>query len=203
MLVARWKKLMANMGMKENKATCDALVQAYSEAHRQYHTLVHLESVLSLLDQYQHLAQHTHEIELALWFHDAIYQPKSTSNELESAQWARTFLNQNQINPQSTARIEQLIDATSHTGASGTVDEKLISDIDLAILGRPKTDYETYTHSVRFEYQHVPISLYREKRKAVLQGFLNRPKIYLTEALHDRFEEQARRNIFDEIRGLE
>lgn len=60
-----------------------------SEPHRKYHTLRDLDECCEKLDEVRALAQHPAEVELALWFHDAIYDVKRRDNEKKSADWAR------------------------------------------------------------------------------------------------------------------
>ena len=52
------------------------LAARYGEPHRKYHTLQHLEECFEKLDEVRTLAEHPAEIDLALWFHDAIYNVK-------------------------------------------------------------------------------------------------------------------------------
>jgi len=202
MLLIRWKKLMTRMGMKENKETFDALIRSYSEAHRRYHTLAHLESVLTTLDKYESLAEHKGELELGLWFHDAVYQPYSTTNEFNSAEWARQFLEQSQVSSRSTDLVVRLINATSHTKKPDVSDERLILDIDLSVLGQSEDVYAEYSDGVRHEFRRVPYYLYRKKRKSLLLKFLSRARIYSTEGFFLALEDKARSNIRREVRTL-
>lgn len=76
-----------------------------------------------------------------------------------------------------------------------THDAQLLVDIDLAILGASKSRYDQYEKQVRFEYQWVDEVLYRHKRAQLLEQFLSRPTLYLTEAFQARFEDIARANL--------
>ncbi|WP_427911567.1 HD domain-containing protein [Ramlibacter sp. MMS24-I3-19] len=81
---ATWRELGADM---VNGGLMNQLVAAYSERHRHYHTLQHLRECLAHADAVRTLAKRPAEIELALWFHDAVYDPRSTDNEQRSARW--------------------------------------------------------------------------------------------------------------------
>ncbi len=73
----RWLALMAQLGLQDNRDQWRALQNAYAEKHRHYHTDEHIAACLHHLDVTWHLAENPVEIELALWFHDAIYKPRS------------------------------------------------------------------------------------------------------------------------------
>ena len=85
----RWNRLLTALGIVAGESECfDALLAAYSEKHRHYHTIKHIDHCLRELDGAKSLAHDPAEVELALWFHDAIYDPHSSKNEERSADWA-------------------------------------------------------------------------------------------------------------------
>ncbi len=84
-----WRQGWRDIGVAQpNMALCDELMARYSEPHRHYHTLQHLEECLSLFASLRDLAAHPAELEIALWFHDAIYDVKRDDNEALCAEWA-------------------------------------------------------------------------------------------------------------------
>lgn len=90
-LHASWVRAWTGIGSATHgEPTYRALVARYSEAHRRYHTLQHLRECLGLFDSVRHLASRAAEVEVALWFHDAIYDVERHDNEAQSAVWART-----------------------------------------------------------------------------------------------------------------
>lgn len=198
----RWQALMNNLGLSAEFSCYEALYQAYSERHRHYHTVAHIEAMLTHLDGVVDLAERPAELELAIWFHDAIYKPLSKTNEKDSAQWAKTFLAGCGYDEAGIARIVKLIMATLHTGAVNTCDEQLIVDIDLTILGTPPSVYDVFERNVRREYKAVPWFIYRRKRKAVLASFLDSPRIYHTDTFRDKYESAASANIQRAIAAL-
>ncbi|MFC3152261.1 N-methyl-D-aspartate receptor NMDAR2C subunit [Litoribrevibacter euphylliae] len=199
---ARWQALMTRLGLSENQTTFDALIAAYSEKHRRYHDLSHLAAVLESLDQVEELTSQKDLIELALWFHDAIYKTKSSGNEAKSAQWARTFLTENEANEETINKVVEFIMATEHNYVPVDEDQKLIVDIDLAILGRSEEVYTKYQQDVRQEYAWVPKFIYTRKRRALLTSFLARPRIYSCDVFYEALEANARQNISRELEGL-
>ena len=202
MLLSRWQHLMKLMELPENLATYHALIKAYSEKHRKYHNVSHLDSVFTWLDSVDHLTVNKGPIELALWFHDAIYKPFSSSNESDSADWARKFLDENNISQQTQELVYQLVMATSHSSIPKSDDEKLIVDIDLSILGQPEDRYEAFSTAVRSEYRLVPSSIYARNRRSVLVASLNRERIYSSEFFYKTLEKQASKNLQSELNRL-
>lgn len=202
MLLHRWKTLMAHLSLPENLHTYSALIDAYSEKHRFYHDLSHLEAVLECFDKVESLAEQEYLVELALWFHDAIYQPFSKENEKNSAEWACRFLEANGFNQQVRATVNDLIMATCHAGQAASNDQELIVDIDLSILGQAESVYKQYAVAVRKEYSQAPGLIYRPKRKALLSDFLAWERIYHFDCFYQAYELQARNNLMEEIRNL-
>ena len=163
--------------------------QRYSEGHRHYHTLMHINHMLELLP-------HVDETVLAaVWFHDAIYD--GPFNEERSAALAREALTEFVFDENSIARVEELILATKSHSPSAAAQELL--DADLAILGSDPERYREYVAQVRKEYAHVPESIFRAARNRILKSFLDRPRIYLTDRFYELIEQQARENLQREI----
>lgn len=200
MNIDRWQRLLESLGAARETETFERLNVAYAESHRAYHTERHIDECLSLFDEVRELAANPPEVEFALWFHDAIYEPISKANEERSAQWAADFLESSQVPPESIARIRGHILATRHTDTLTCGDTALVVDIDLAILGAEPARYEEFERDVRKEYRWVPGVLYRSKRTEVLQSFLDRPRIYHADLIFSRFERNARANLANAIR---
>lgn len=78
----------------------------------------------------------------------------------------------------------------------------MLVDIDMAILGAPAARFAQYTRQIRAEYAWVPPEVYAVKRRAVLQGFLDREQIYTTPAVAQRLEPRARDNLAKAILSL-
>jgi predicted metal-dependent HD superfamily phosphohydrolase len=89
----------------------DELVARYSEPHRKYHTLQHLAECLAHVEAVGHLAEQPGEVEIALWFHDGIYDTQGHDNERQSADWARAVLEGHGAPPATGAQRLQVQDA--------------------------------------------------------------------------------------------
>ncbi|MGH7628310.1 MAG: HD domain-containing protein [Gemmatimonadales bacterium] len=202
MNIERWSELMRAFDFGVNEEMFNSLRVAYSEAHRHYHTGEHVQACLRHLDSCSAQTDEPKEIELALWFHDAIYKPLSSNNERMSADWAATFLLANSVNREIIARVHRLIMATEHNAPTNTKDESILVDIDLSILGATIEVYTAFEEAVRREYRIVPMFIYRRKRTKVLNSFLRRPRIYQNEPFRSEREQQARVNLSNAISQL-
>lgn len=200
-LVASWRRAWCGLGLDRPDAETgrlalrDALVQAWSEPHRRYHSLRHLLECISLLEVHLRVADRPAEVEMALWFHDAIYALRARDNEARSADWAATALQAAGLDAAACARIHALVMATRHAALPVGIDQCLVVDVDLAILGADTERFDEYQVQVRQEYAWVPAPLFRAKRKEILVRLLARESIYSTPELHASLEEPARANL--------
>lgn len=195
-LQSSWNRCWQSLGTSgDGLVLMQRLVSAYGEPQRKYHTVQHLSECLSLLQENLHLAQKPAEVEIALWFHDAIYDIKASDNEARSADWAAAELKRAGVAPESIDRVKAHILATRHSALPQGQDQMLLVDIDLAILGAPRARFDEYEVQVRAEYGWVPGFLFRTKRRDVLAGFLARQPIFNTPTLRESLEGQARENL--------
>nr|WP_288357875.1 N-methyl-D-aspartate receptor NMDAR2C subunit [uncultured Pseudomonas sp.] len=190
-----WARAWSGLGLQPDASLFEALLAAYAEPQRHYHGLQHLEECLALFEQVRDLAEHPEEVEIALWFHDAVYDVRGTTNERQSADWAVRALLSCEASQPTQNRVEQLIMATRHDAAPVDGDERLLVDIDLSILGAAPERFAEYDRQIRAEYSWVPEPVYSMKRKAVLSSFLARPSIYSTAYFRERCEALARINL--------
>jgi predicted metal-dependent HD superfamily phosphohydrolase len=201
---ASWQRLWRELGADPVPAGLyNQLVAAYSEEQRQYHTLQHLRECLAHLDAAASLALHPAEVELALWFHDAVYDPLRNDNEERSAEWAWRSILAAGCGEDLAQRVQALVLATKGHSASDDADTRLLLDIDLAILGAAPARFDEYERQVRAEYAHVTEAEYRFGRAEVLAAFLGRPRVYLTAVFHDALEHRARENLGRSLSALQ
>jgi predicted metal-dependent HD superfamily phosphohydrolase len=200
-LLPRWSGLWMALGVLR-APNVGPLIDRYSSPARHYHNLGHLRACLAELDRVRHLACDAPGVELALWYHDAIYDPTRSDNEQRSADLAREDSKRAGLSPERIELIVSLILATRHDSPPATADQRLIVDIDLAILGGEQAEFDAYEVAIRQEYAHVPESDFRRGRAAILQRFLDRPRIYTTDYFHGKYEAAARANLRRSIDGL-
>jgi predicted metal-dependent HD superfamily phosphohydrolase len=207
-LAAQWHQLTAPILASETRreATLQQLLAAYTEPGRHYHTLHHIQA---LLDAVQRAAASLHDVpvvQLAVWFHDAVYSPLRSDNETRSAALALKFLAETTLEHSRQQRVALLIERTKdHTQVHPDEDPdlQLFLDADLSILGASEKDYWQYARQVHAEYSVVPDMLYRQGRRNVLEKLLTTPILYRTPPYRDRLDAAARRNLQAELHAWE
>jgi predicted metal-dependent HD superfamily phosphohydrolase len=192
---ALWRESWEALGAIGTAAELEAVLAAWSEPQRHYHDPRHLHECLTRWQAWKSQARHPGEVALALWYHDVVYRPQAGDNEQRSAEWAARAMREAGLDSECVDRVHALIMATRHDAPAQTLDEQLLVDIDLAVLGAEPSRFDEYDRDVRAEYAWVPEALYRSKRREVLQGFAQRERIYQTQAAFDELEGQARANL--------
>ena len=198
----RWLIRMTHLSLTCDQSEFLTLATMLDEPGRAYHNANHIVDCLSQLDACESDFENTDEVEFAIWLHDAVYDPRRTDNEAKSAELASAILHRCDASPSMIANIRRLILATKHIALPIQSDERLITDIDLSILGRDVPVYDRYEAAIREEYSWVPWDVYRSKRMEVLDSFLARDRIYSTSWFFDRYESRARHNIRRAIDAL-
>lgn len=198
-----WQRIWQGLtGRPGDPVLLQALLDRYCEPHRRYHTLEHLDACFRHFESVRGQAAHPDEVELALWFHDAVYAIRAPDNEQKSADWARSAMREAGIPEASVQRVYALVMVTRHDCAPQTPDQEILLDVDLSILGARPQVFDAYEDQIRAEYAAVPVADFRSNRRRILQGFLDRPKIYHTPEFGTRLEAQARENLRRSIAAL-
>ena len=200
-----WFSLCKEAGIAA--ATADTLLQAlttgYHTPHRAYHNLEHIAACLQAAQPYLTYTDDPVAVQLAIWYHDLIYDTRASDNERQSAQYAHQALLASGVAGSLLTEVPRLILTTqTHQADVDDRNAHLLLDVDLAILGAAAPIYQWYAQAIREEYQWVPDEAYCQGRGRVLQQFLQRPQIYFTEPFTVQFEVQARYNIYQEIQSL-
>jgi predicted metal-dependent HD superfamily phosphohydrolase len=196
----RWTRACMEVGVAPDESDYRRVRRSWNSMSRHYHTLTHLDACLREFDGARDLATRAGEVELALWFHDAIYRSWRRDNEEQSAALAARVLRAASI--ECVERIRQLVLATSHREEGFAGDTALVVDIDLSILGRPPEIYAQFERAIRREYWWVSRAKYVAGRRAVLQKFLGRRAIYQHDRFYAQYEKQARANLEAESERL-
>lgn len=199
----RWLDLCRRANAQGDfEAVYARLAAAYGEPSRAYHTLDHVAFCLDELGPARHLAAYPEEVEMALWFHDAVYVPCAADNEARSAELARAACRELKLHKAFGKRVFHHVIATQHHATPPTVDGQLVADADLAILGHPQAAFDAYERGVRQEHAAVAEAEFRPGRAAVLRALLARPVLYATEPFRVRYEAAARANLERSLRRL-
>jgi len=185
-----------------------ALEAAYASPPRAYHDFNHVADVLR---HYEAVAAgpgwvQPLEVRLAVLYHDAVYEAARKDNEARSAAFAREeiarWLPDARVD---AARVAELIELTARHGqfrpedfgkTAVADDTRHFLDCDMAILGAEPPQFDAYDRAIAAEYRgHVPGWLFRINRRRFLKSLLARPRIYLSDFFHERFDAQARSNL--------
>lgn len=206
-----WKRLCEELRIEEvdTQLGFQEFVRRYGEPHRAYHTLAHIQDCLEQFECVRHQCEYPLAVEMAIWFHDFVYDVQRKDNEAESQRAALRFLNRVYAKQRPSQDFENVIALTmqhifftGHTKTAEKNDTRIMVDIDLSILGRDLETYDRYTKQIREEYKSVLKPLYVLARRKVMGTFLARPHIYETPYFREHYELQARKNIERELREL-
>lgn len=206
MLENAWHQTLDGAGLKGPKASLlfQDLCRRYSEAGRAYHNLGHIAAMLHTVACFANEVPDLNAVSLAVWFHDAVYDPRQKDNEEQSAAYASSALKEAGASSRLLLTVETLILATkTHTALPDDRNCQLLLDADLAVLGSSQMAYEEYANAIRAEYAWVAEADYRAGRQKVLQRFLERDQIYSLASLYQTYEKAARENLHTEIERLE
>nr|WSX51210.1 hypothetical protein OG409_21105 [Streptomyces sp. NBC_00974] len=214
-LRARWQNATTAAGAaagRDPAPYADRLLAAWAEPQRKYHTTAHLADVLARIDVLAPHAQDAQDgagapdaaaVELAAWFHDAVYRPDRSENEERSAALAERALAELGIDAATTAEVARLVRLTvTHDPAPGDTNGEVLCDADLAVLAGTPAQYAAYAAAVRAEYGFVPDDAFREGRAAVLRQLLGLPRLFRTPYGTAHWEAPARTNLAGELERL-
>lgn len=174
----------------------------YTAPERAYHNLNHIAHCLQSIQPQLPLAEDPLAVQLAIWFHDIIYDSRAHDNEARSAAYAGELLVAAALPLPQIAEVQRLILLTQ-THQAGPYDRNahLLLDADLAILGAAAPVYQQYSQAIRQEYHWVDEAAYRQGRGRVLTQFLERPFIYHSPPFFQKLESPARHNLLNELMG--
>src|SRR6476469_7751770 len=171
-LEARFISLCTSLALSDAKETFARLWSLYTEPTRHYHGMNHVAELLGEFDRVAAQCENPAAVEMAIWFHDCIYQATRDDNEERSADIARNALIAMGADEDFVRRVEQLVLATKHNGAPDQRDERILVDLDLAPLGRPPKEFDNNGDNIRLEFAHLDDETFARGRAAMLGRFL-------------------------------
>lgn len=179
------------------------LEKHYTRRDRHYHNLSHLEYMYRQLEKVPDIINDWDTLLFSLFYHDIIYKATAKDNEEKSAKAAVKALKMLVYPEEKTAKCEAQILATKTHASSPDNDTNLLTDADLSILGSTWESYQNYAKQVRKEYAIYPDFLYNPGRRKALQHFLDMDHIFKTSFFREWFEENARKNLMQELAQLQ
>jgi predicted metal-dependent HD superfamily phosphohydrolase len=196
----RWLRVVPDE--RAGRDALRGLLDRWQEPHRRYHTLEHLRAVLTHLEDMD-LGSDRPAVELAAWYHDAVYSIAEAGNEARSAALAASALPPLGVDRPIVRQVVRLVRLTeSHDPAQGDHPGESLCDADLAVLGQPPPVYEAYRRAVRSEYASLDDQTWQAGRTAVLDRLLAMPVLYRTALARARWEAPARANLAAERAAL-
>lgn len=194
-----WQKLLPQFlpehwSVEQHERCLEKLLHAYQEPQRAYHQLQHIVECLALFEIVQNQIEDALAVQLAIFFHDVVYQPRSAGNEQDSAVWLRQQL-EGALSETQLDKITTWILATQQHAVASESDLAYLLDIDLAILGSSPLRFAEYQQQIRQEYIWVDELIYQEKRHAVLHQFYLAQPLYQTRYFQQHYEQQAKTNL--------
>jgi predicted metal-dependent HD superfamily phosphohydrolase len=200
-LQAEWTRLSEALGIEPGHAAqvWTQLAAAYGEPQRHYHTMAHITAVVADWTRVRDRFEAPDSALLALFFHDAVYDPARRDNEVRSADLLRHLLLE-RIDGEVMKAACWAIWATKSHEPDEIADVNLVLDIDMAILGAPRDAYLHYAEAVAREYLPVyGLDAYAAGRaKLFLEPSLARDRLFLTEPFAG-LEAAARANMAEEL----
>lgn len=183
-----------------------ALVEAWSEPHRRYHTVEHLTRCLEVASETCTRLGLTGRdaalVRAALWFHDAVYDPRRTDNEERSADLAVSSLRSCGVSEATGRDVHRLVMVTAGHSTSFLLGVMVV-DADLAVLAADPASYAAYVSGVRAEYAHVDDVAWSYGRAGVLTKLLNGlGGVFHTAADPEAARAAAHRNLQAELAAL-
>jgi predicted metal-dependent HD superfamily phosphohydrolase len=179
----------------------DDLIRRYGEPHRRYHGWNH---VLRCLDQFELVAARLRDpdaVELALWFHDAVYVPGATDNEKRSAELfcetGRGLFHMDFIE-----KVHSFTMLTRHNLAPSDSDGEFVVDIDLSSLASGWDRFMEDSDRIRQEQCGISDGRFYPAQAKFLRSLVDRPQIFYSTFFHERYERSARDNINRFLDGL-
>jgi len=185
----------------QNFTMLERIEKEYTSSNRHYHTLNHLDNLLTELADNKEKFASWDVIVFAIAYHDVVYNTLKSNNEEKSAEFARKELTKISVPENLIIRCEQLILATKkHTYAD--FETNLFTDADLSILGATPEVYKLYSNQIRKEFSIYPDLVYNPGRRKVLKHFLDMEKIFKTNEFVIAYESKARINLQTELNSL-
>ncbi|MGQ7854212.1 HD domain-containing protein [Pedobacter sp. WC2501] len=174
----------------------------YTHKKRHYHTLSHLENLLTQLTEVKVSIESWESILFTMFYHDIIYDALKSDNEEKSAELAQKRMSHISVPNHIIDNCKTQIIATKKHLAYPEPDTNYFTDADLSILGQSLENYTTYSQNVRKEYSIYPDLIYNPGRKKVLEHFIKMERIFKTDYFYKKFESQAKSNLQFELEQL-
>ncbi len=200
---ALWQRCLLAGAPDDSAAIHQRLIDGYNESQRFYHTLEHIEHCLRMFDACKSQLEQPDAVELAVWFHDVVFEPGECDNERLSADLYLQLAN-GVHSPDLCALVDRLIMATLHNGDSlDDADSAYVVDIDLSSFGLPWPEFLRDSDDLRRENEQLSDAEYYRKSTDFQSRLLQRERFFRSDYFAERFESRARDNLAKYFAELE
>ena len=191
---ALWQRNLSSVSGADSEAVFKLLSNNYRDPIRYYHDGQHINDCLGWLDRYRDQVGDPDAVELAIWFHDVVYEPGAKDNEQLSAD---QFMAKTDGVFDDTLRdtVYLHIMATVHDGAEIVhADTKYMLDIDLSGFGRPWAEFIQDSDNLRLELKDWPDDVFYQRQAVFQDKLFGQPRFFKSDYFYDNYEAQARKN---------
>jgi len=192
--MALWARCLDD-GASNDAASIFADVLAhYSESHRRYHTPIHIDHCLRQFDMAVDLMRERDAVEMAIWFHDIIYDVPTVDNERRSAEYFMD-LTRGRVDAAFARNVFDMILITTHQESPVRDDDRYLVDVDLSSFGLPWDEFKRDSEHVRGEFADRTDKEFYSTHIMFMQSLVDRPHFFSTEFFRARYENSARKNV--------
>lgn len=201
--LARFQALWRRLGSDQDSSGIFREIGRYYETEgRYYHNLAHIEYCLSVFDAARDHCLEPDLVEMALWFHDVIYDMGGADNELRSAEHFMA-VSEAQFDDKLRQHVFDLIMATDHSHAPEGDDKRFIVEVDLSGFGLPWDRFKSDGRNVRSEMAHLSDNEFYPAQMRFMQSLADRSPLFTYPWFFERYEAVARSNISGYINELQ
>lgn len=187
------------------------LTTLYAQPHRHYHNINHINDCLTELENIPaKLITDTEReiVEVAIWYHDAVYNPYSRKNEINSA----ALYSQRSYRTAFGKAVYDAIIATGFHTITQTADRmiyidsgmplttQVMLDIDLSGFGKPWNICKRHSENIYMEYPNTSTLEFYQGRIKFLETINARESLYYTDYFKEKYHKQSKENIDVEIK---
>ena len=197
-----WKETLQQILQHLRVPNADAMIEeyraAYSQPHRRYHNLEHVNYLLTALTS---VPQPSPALLMAAMYHFFFYDAASDDNEKRSADYLRAKLQAAGVNAAFTDAVIAIMLApvNSVDMSFASLEAQHLADADMSIYGEAPEVYARYVAAVREEFGNIGDFAWYQTRTRFLLSLLKQTRIYHTEEFYSKYEKHTRSNIATEL----